>query len=70
MELGLIDRGMGSFALDEESRGKSESGLDRMLKLEELRQLSLRDLRLLRNTIYAGTDGRSSRRSCAITSAA
>jgi hypothetical protein len=53
VELGLIDRGMGSFALDEDSRTKSEGGLDRILKPEELRQLSLRDLRLLRNTIYA-----------------
>jgi hypothetical protein len=53
VELGLIDRGMGSFALDDENRGKSEQGLDRILKVDELRQLSLRDLRLLRNTIYA-----------------
>jgi hypothetical protein len=53
VELGLIDRSMGSFALDDESRGKSEAGLDRILSVAELRQLSLRDLRLLRNTIYA-----------------
>jgi hypothetical protein len=53
IELGLIARAMGEFALDEETRGKSESSLDRQLTLAELRQLSLRDLRLLRNTIYA-----------------
>jgi hypothetical protein len=53
IELGLIARAMGEFALDDESRGKSEATLDRLLKVEELRQLSLRDLRLLRNTIYA-----------------
>jgi hypothetical protein len=53
IELGLIARAMGEFALDDESRGKSEATLDRLLKPEELRQLSLRDLRLLRNTIYA-----------------
>src|SRR5205823_4744552 len=33
--------------------GKTWTSLDRTLKLEEVRQLSLRDLRLLRNTIYA-----------------
>jgi hypothetical protein len=53
IELGLLARAMGQFALDDESRGKSESSLERTLKLEEVRQLSLRDLRLLRNTIYA-----------------
>jgi hypothetical protein len=53
IELGLIARAMGDFALDDETRGKSESSLDRQLTLAELRQLSLRDLRLLRNTIYA-----------------
>jgi hypothetical protein len=53
IELGLLARAMGQFALDNESRGKSEQSLDRTLGLEELRQLSLRDLRLLRNTIYA-----------------
>jgi hypothetical protein len=53
VELGLIDRASGSFSLDDESRGKSEAGLDRVLAPAELRQLSLRDLRLLRNTIYA-----------------
>lgn len=53
IELGLLSRAMGQFALDDETRGKSESSLDRTLSLEEVRQLSLRDLRLLRNTIYA-----------------
>jgi hypothetical protein len=53
IELGLIARAMGDFALDDEARDKSESSLDRQLSLAELRQLSLRDLRLLRNTIYA-----------------
>ncbi|HEX8953104.1 MAG TPA: YARHG domain-containing protein [Polyangia bacterium] len=53
IELGLLSRAMGQFALDDESRGKTEGSLDRTLGLEEVRQLSLRDLRLLRNTIYA-----------------
>lgn len=53
IELGLLARAMGEFALDDDARGKSEASLDGTLTLEELRQLSLRDLRLLRNTIYA-----------------
>jgi hypothetical protein len=53
IELGLLARAMGSFALDEDARGKREESLDRVLLVAELRQLSLRDLRLLRNTIYA-----------------
>jgi len=53
IELGLLSRAMGQFALDDESRGKTEGSLERTLTLEEVRQLSLRDLRLLRNTIYA-----------------
>jgi hypothetical protein len=53
IELGLLSRAMGEFALDDEQRGKTETSLERVLKPEELRQLSLRDLRLLRNTIYA-----------------
>ncbi len=53
IELGLLARAMGEFALDDEARGKSEGSLDRALKVDEVRQLSLRDLRLLRNTIYA-----------------
>lgn len=54
IELGLISRALGGFASDS---GKLEKGtqasLDRVLSVKELRQLSLRDLRLLRNTIYA-----------------
>ncbi len=54
IELGLISRALGSFASD---TGKLEEGsqasLDRVLSVQELRQLSLRDLRLLRNTLYA-----------------
>jgi hypothetical protein len=53
IELGLLARAMGEFALDDDARGKSEQSLDRLLKLDQVRQLSLRDLRLLRNTIYA-----------------
>jgi YARHG domain len=53
IELGLLARAMGNFALDERGRGKSEQSLDQLLTLTDLRQLSLRDLRLLRNTIYA-----------------
>ena len=54
IELGLISRALGSFASD---TGKLQEGLqaslDRILSVTELRQLSLRDLRLLRNTLYA-----------------
>jgi hypothetical protein len=54
IELGLIDRALGSFALDDDKRdAASDRSLDRLLKPEEVRKLSLRDLRLLRNTIYA-----------------
>jgi hypothetical protein len=53
IELGLISRAMGEFALDAEKREQTASSLDSVLKLKELRQLSLRDLRLLRNTIFA-----------------
>jgi YARHG domain len=53
VELGLLSRAMGSFALDDDTRGKQEESLDRLLTPAQLRQLSLRDLRLLRNTIYA-----------------
>jgi hypothetical protein len=54
VELGLIDRALGSFALDDDKReAASDRSLDRLLKPAEVRQLSLRDLRLLRNTIYA-----------------
>ena len=50
IELGLISRQLGEFALDDGARPES---LDQLLAVEKLRQLSLRDLRLLRNTIYA-----------------
>src|SRR5262249_57990243 len=36
-----------------EARQKTAASLDRVLLPQELRTLSLRDLRLLRNTIYA-----------------
>jgi len=53
IELGLISRALGQYASDEGSRDKASASLDRVLSVGELRQLSLRDLRLLRNTIYA-----------------
>ncbi|QRN97925.1 YARHG domain-containing protein [Archangium violaceum] len=53
IELGLLSRAMGSFASDDASRGELEKSLDEVLSLKELRELSLRDLRLLRNTLYA-----------------
>jgi len=53
IELGLISRAMGDFALDEGKREQAAGSLDEVLKVKELRQLSLRDLRLLRNTIFA-----------------
>jgi hypothetical protein len=54
IELGLISRALGSFASDTGKLEKgSQASLDRILLVQELRQLSLRDLRLLRNTIYA-----------------
>lgn len=54
IELGLISRALGSFASDSGKLEKgSQASLDRILSVQELRQLSLRDLRLLRNTIYA-----------------
>jgi len=53
IELGLLDRALGHFALDDKTRSASEQSLDRILSPAELRKLSLRDLRLLRNTIYA-----------------
>lgn len=53
IELGLLSRAMGSFASDDASRGQVEKSLDEVLSLKELRELSLRDLRLLRNTLYA-----------------
>jgi hypothetical protein len=53
IELGLLSRAMGEFALDEGTRANLAVSLDKVLAVKELRQLSLRDLRLLRNTIYA-----------------
>ncbi|WP_257462521.1 YARHG domain-containing protein [Archangium lipolyticum] len=53
IELGLLSRAMGSFASDDSSRGQMEKSLDEVLSLKDLRELSLRDLRLLRNTLYA-----------------
>lgn len=53
IELGLLSRAMGGFALDNDKRARVEGSLDQLLALNELRQLSLRDLRLLRNTVYA-----------------
>jgi hypothetical protein len=54
IELGLISRALGSFASDSGKLEKgSQASLDRVLSVQELRQLSLRDLRLLRNTLYA-----------------
>ncbi len=50
IEIGLLGRLQGDFALDD---GKAAASLDDLLSVEKLRQLSLRDLRLLRNTIYA-----------------
>lgn len=53
IELGLISRAMGDFAADEGQREQVGGSLDKVLSVKELRQLSLRDLRLLRNTIFA-----------------
>jgi hypothetical protein len=53
IELGLLSRAMGEFALDDGQRENVAGSLDQVLQVKELRLLSLRDLRLLRNTIYA-----------------
>jgi hypothetical protein len=53
IELGLIDRALGGFSTDETVRSRAEQSLDHLLTLEDLRKLSLRDLRMLRNSIYA-----------------
>jgi len=53
IELGLLSRALGGFALDGEKLDKASSSLDRQMQVGELRKLSLRDLRYLRNTIYA-----------------
>ncbi|WP_224243355.1 YARHG domain-containing protein [Hyalangium gracile] len=53
IELGLISRAMGEFAVDTDRREQTVASLDKVLSVKELRELSLRDLRLLRNTIFA-----------------
>lgn len=54
IELGLLDRSLGNFATDSERRDKVAGSAEvELFKIDELRQLSLRDLRILRNTIYA-----------------
>lgn len=54
IELGLLDRSLGNLSTDAERRDKAaDSSNADLLQLAELRQLSLRDLRILRNTIYA-----------------
>jgi hypothetical protein len=53
VELGLIARALGEFAVDNPGLGVQAGSLDELLDVAKLRQLSLRDLRLLRNTIYA-----------------
>jgi hypothetical protein len=53
IELGLLSRAMGSFASDDTSRKTVQQSLDEVLSLTDLRELSLRDLRPLRNTLYA-----------------
>lgn len=52
-ELGLIQRAMGFFTLDDSTELADPNALDKQLKVADLRQLSGRDLRILRNTIYA-----------------
>ena len=52
IELGLISRALGQFSSDY-ALSPGDQSLDHLLPLEELRRLSLRDLRLLRNSIYA-----------------
>ncbi len=53
IELGLLSRAMGDFAVDDGQRNQLSTSLDTVLSVKELRQLSLRDLRLLRNTLFA-----------------
>jgi hypothetical protein len=53
VELGLISRALGQFSVDDSKRDREERSLDSLLDVDDLRQLSLRDLRLLRNTIFA-----------------
>lgn len=53
VELGLLSRARGEFAVDGEKRQEREQSLDVVLRVADLRALSMRDLRILRNTIYA-----------------
>ena len=53
IELGLLSRAMGEFAVDKGQRTQLATSLDTVLSVADLRQLSLRDLRLLRNTVFA-----------------
>ena len=53
IELGLLSRAMGDFAVDDAQREQLATSLDNVLSVKDLRQLSLRDLRLLRNTLFA-----------------
>lgn len=53
IELGLLSRAMGDFALDDGQPEQPAISLDTVLSVKDLRQLSLRDLRLLRNTLFA-----------------
>ncbi len=53
IELGLISRALGGFSTDGSSGVHAEQSLDHLLALADLRTLSIRDLRLLRNAIYA-----------------
>lgn len=53
VEWALLTRLMGDFAVEEGPRSLRVISLDSELVLEELRQLSRRELRLLRNTVFA-----------------
>lgn len=55
IELGLLSRALGlpQGDYDESEETDQAKALDRLFTVEELRQLSIRDLRILRNTIYA-----------------
>jgi hypothetical protein len=52
IEIGLISRALGEFRGDSALSASAQS-LDHLLPVGELRKLSLRDLRMLRNSIYA-----------------
>jgi hypothetical protein len=49
----VFDIAEGHYATNEQQREPIEKALDQLLSVEDLRRLSLRDLRFLRNTIYA-----------------